>query len=236
MKTNHILASAVALALVSTSAVADVTASDPRFTQFHFDSRSGDSVYHANHDNTGIPFDLSDERVSLSTELMDRIANALPEGRDVRDAEVNLITADDAANITMGEAGEVFITFIHEGAGFTNSFGYIAYDADNPPTTIDEVEHVVVFPNASRNGAGGGDRGLFPGQQVNLGMFPAGTRITFFVVAQGWTGDGVAPSAIRATAGFRISPTPSIPPTGSSTACRASTRKRTRICAPIPCC
>jgi LruC domain-containing protein len=194
MKTNHLLASAVTLALASTAATAVVDVDgDPRFQRYHFDARAGDSVYHANHDNTGIPLDLSDERVSLSSALMDRIANALPEGRDVRNAEVNLITDDAGANITLSEDGEVFVTFIHEGAGFTNSFGYIAYDADNPPTTPDEVEHIVIFPNASRNGAGGGARGLFPGQQVNLGLFPAGTRLTFFVVAQGWTGDGVEP-------------------------------------------
>lgn len=190
VSTRYRTASTLALTLSLLSAPLQA---EPRFETYHFDARSGSSAYLANHDQRGIPIDLDPLRVPVSVDLLDRIALALPEKRDLRQSEVNLITDDEGANITLREEGEVFVTFLHEGAAFQNSFGYIAYDVDEPPRSPAEAEHVVVFPNASHSASGGSSAGLQPGHQVSLGVFPAGTRISFFVVAQGWTPDGVEP-------------------------------------------
>ncbi len=172
------------------------TAADDRFDNYHFDARTpaaGGTIYEANHDHRGIPLDL-EMSTEVSVELMDRINLALPERRDVRDADVSLITDDAGGNITMRETGDVFVTFLHEGAGYKNSFGYIAYPVNDPPQTPEEIEHTIVFPNASYPWAGGSDAGLRTGDQVYLGRFEAGTRISFFVVSNGWTTEGVRPN------------------------------------------
>jgi len=178
------------------AAMSSTAAADARFQNYLFDARTpaaGETLYEANHDDKGIPLDL-ELSTEISVELMDRISLALPESRDVRKAGVSLITDDAGGNITMRETGDVFVTFLHEGAGYKNSFGYIAYPADNPPQSPEEVEHTIVFPNASFAWSGGSDAGLRTGDQVYLGRFEAGTRITFFVVSDGWTTEGVQPN------------------------------------------
>jgi LruC domain-containing protein len=176
------------LATLSSQVAADVV-----FDTYHFDGRTpgpGQSVYDANHDNKGIPLDLT-LSTTVSAELMDRIALAVPEGRDVREAGVSLITDDAGGNITMSEAGDVWVTFLHEGAGYKNSLGYIAYPVNNPPASPEDVQHTIIFPNTSYAWSGGSSAGLRSGDQVYLGNFAKDTRITFFVVSNGWTSSGV---------------------------------------------
>ncbi len=115
-----------------------------------------------------------------------RITNALPE------TELNeaFITDDAGSTIYLKEEGEVFVTFLHEGAGYQNSFGYFIFDADNPPATIYEVRETVIFPNLSYPHLRQGDR-------VSIGNFPAGTSIGFFIAANGFSATtGVKSSAV----------------------------------------
>ena len=115
-----------------------------------------------------------------------RIANALPE------SELNeaFITNDAGSTIYLKEEGDVFVTFLHEGAGYKNSFGYFTFDADNPPATISDVREIVVFPNLPYPHLRQGDR-------VNIGRFPAGTSIGFFIAANGFSdSSGVQGTAV----------------------------------------
>jgi LruC domain-containing protein len=104
-----------------------------------------------------------------------RINNALPE------SELNeaFISDDEGSTIHLDETAEVFVTFIHEGAGYKNSFGFFTFDRDNPPQSSSEVSETIVFPNLS-----------FPhmarGHRLSLGVFPAGTSIGFFIAANGF--------------------------------------------------
>ncbi|MFW5708527.1 MAG: DUF4114 domain-containing protein, partial [Bacteroidota bacterium] len=88
-------------------------------------------------------------------------------------------------NVTLAEETPVYVVFVHEGAGWKNTLGYYAYPADNPPSTIEELQKHVVFPNTSMEGSGGA---LVPGDMVQLGdgSFPANTVIGFYLIAQGW--------------------------------------------------
>ena len=115
-----------------------------------------------------------------------RIANALPE------SELNeaFITNDAGSTIYLKEEGDVFVTFLHEGAGYKNSFGYFTFDADNPPATISDVREIIIFPNLSYPHLRQGDR-------VNIGRFPAGTSIGFFIAANGFSdSSGVKGNAV----------------------------------------
>lgn len=129
---------------------------------------------------TGKPEGLTYARDEYPRGFFDRIKNALPE------AEVNeaFMTDSDGGTIHLTEEAEVFITFIHEGAGYKNSFGYFTFDRNNPPQTKEEIRETIVFPNLSYPH-------LTNGHRVSIGTFPADTSIGFFIAANGfwyWTG------------------------------------------------
>ena len=126
--------------------------------------------------------------------LMANISELFPESMDVRTVHKDLFSDTAHLNIYVKEETPVFVSFIDEGAGWRNTFGYYAYPAGNPPQSIEDLEKQIVFPNVSKVGEGGG---LDFGDRVQLGdgSFPAGTVIGFYIVAQGWknglTTDGV---------------------------------------------
>ena len=129
---------------------------------------------------------LSYARNEYPNDFFQRINNALPE-QSINEA---FLTDDDGANITLTEEAEVFITFIHEGAGYKNSFGYFTFDKNNPPTSISEIEETIIFPNLSYPH-------LTNGHRVSIGTFPADTSIGFFIAANGfWFNTGVKPFAV----------------------------------------
>lgn len=131
--------------------------------------------------STGKPDSLIYARNEYPAEFFERIANALPEAR-VNEA---FLTDDEGSNITLNEEAEVFVTFIHEGAGYRNSFGFFTFDRNNPPTSHSEVAETIVFPNLSYPH-------LTNGHRLSLGTFPAGTSIGFFIAANGfWYDTGV---------------------------------------------
>lgn len=135
--------------------------------------------------NIGKPNNLIYARNEYSAEFFQRINNALPE-RKINEA---FLTDDSGSNITLKEDAEVFVTFIHEGAGYKNSFGFFTFDANNPPQSIYDVRETIVFPNLSYPH-------LTNGHRLSLGEFEAGTSIGFFLVANGfWWDTGVKPFA-----------------------------------------
>ncbi|MCG8669722.1 MAG: LruC domain-containing protein [Pseudomonadales bacterium] len=126
--------------------------------------------------NTGKPQGLTYSRPEYPSEFFQRINNALPEAH----VNYSFLTNDEGANITLTEEAEVFITFIHEGAGYKNSFGYFTFDPENPPTTAEQVQETIVFPNLSYPH-------LTNGHRLSIGTFPAGTSIGFFIAANGFS-------------------------------------------------
>jgi hypothetical protein len=140
----------------------------------------------------GLPEDI--EPSDPCESLMANISEMFPERMDVRNVHDDLFSDTACLNIHVTEETPVYVSFIDEGAGWRNSFGYYTYPADNPPQSIEDLEMQIVFPNVSKVGEGGG---LDFGDRVQLGegSFPAGTVIGFYIVAQGWknglTVDGV---------------------------------------------
>jgi hypothetical protein len=140
----------------------------------------------------GVPDDV--EPTDPCETLMANISEMFPERMDVRGVHGDLFSDTAHLNIFVTEETPVFVSFIDEGAGWRNTFGYYTYPADNPPQSIEDLEKQIVFPNVSKVGEGGG---LDFGDRVQLGegSFSAGTVIGFYIVAQGWknglTVDGV---------------------------------------------
>jgi len=139
----------------------------------------------------------------VSADLISTVRAALPEARAVG-AEF----LDPSYNpvITLSEQATVSVTFVDEGAGYRNSLAWLAYPAGsldsliksdldlngNGTVSLDELsaveglEYGLVFPNASRNGAGGL---LEAGDAVDLDEgreFDANTEILFCVLQNAW--------------------------------------------------
>jgi len=129
------------------------------------------------------------ENVELCNNLIADFSASLPENQN---ALVNSPEYFENENreIVLTEDANVYVSFVQEGAGYKNTFGYYTYDVNNPPNTIDDIKGKmnIIFANASALGYGGT---LEAGDRVNLGSFPAGTVIGYFVIANGWNGTEV---------------------------------------------
>lgn len=136
--------------------------------------------------STGKPDDLVWSYNEYDSDFFSRINNALPEST-INEA---FLTDDKGSTVSLNQEAEVFVTFIHEGAGYKNSFGYFIFDPENPPKSPEEVNEIIVFPNLSYPH-------LANGHRLSLGVFPANTHIGFFIAANGfWYDTGVKPHAV----------------------------------------
>lgn len=135
------------------------------------------------YNNSGKPDGLEEDRVICSTLLPNIYANVLPERRNAMKDHPEFF-ANPVKNIEVKEETELYLTFIDEGAGYKNVLGYYTYDKDNKPTSEDQLDKVVIFPNASAERSGGQ---LVRGNTMRLlGTFKPGTVISFFLIANGW--------------------------------------------------
>ncbi|MDZ4666785.1 MAG: LruC domain-containing protein [bacterium] len=143
------------------------------------------------YNNAGIPdYLLSPNDVVSSTFLAD-INASLPERRPVPTFNPNYLSANVERNLILNEQCDVWLTFVHEGAGFQNSLFFFVYNKNNKPTTVSQVDSFIsIFPNASYSGSGGG---MATGNKVYIGRYGADTAIGFAIAANGW--NGVKPGA-----------------------------------------
>ncbi|MCH2208111.1 MAG: LruC domain-containing protein, partial [Lentisphaerales bacterium] len=138
---------------------------------------------HAGWNSKGVPDNLVED-TEVSTALLRDIDRVLPErGTPVPVASPEFFSGEYSSNIYLSEEANVYVTFVHEGAGYRNSFGYFTYTADTVPATPEDVVLHSVFPNSSYKGSGGG---LETGNTVRIGPFPAGTYVGFWVKANAW--------------------------------------------------
>lgn len=142
-----------------------------------------DINYLGNFNSIGVPEYLL-ENDEISQDFLDDINATLPEGDELFNTHPEYLDPSNKLNIELNEKADVWVTFVHEGAGFKNVLGFYTYDLDNPPTSPSEIEEVtVIFPNISYAGSGGG---LYAGNKVKLGIFEANTGIGFTIFSNGW--------------------------------------------------
>ncbi len=132
---------------------------------------------------SGVP-DYLDGRDKISKELLETINNALPERLPVPIYNPHYIADSAQTNIEIVEEADVFVTFVHEGAGYRNSLGFYTYEtAAGAPESIDPSEITLIFPNVSYKGSGGG---LTSGDRVSIGRFKPGTTIGWVIITNGY--------------------------------------------------
>lgn len=145
--------------------------------------------YLGTYSSNGTPNYLESPGDVVSVSTLELIDSSIPETFRVPVYNPHYISSGYDTDLLLNAESEVFVTFISEGAGFRNVLGYYTYDAANPPSIPPADEDIVIiFPNASALGSGGG---LRTGDKVSLGTFPAGTGIGWVLLSNGWNGSQV---------------------------------------------
>ena len=135
---------------------------------------------------------LEDDDV-IPSSLITSVNNSLPENSRVPNRNPEYLVDNMDANINLIDSAEVYITFVHEGAGYKNVFGYFTYPTDSPPNDPTEIrDPTIIFPNASSPNP------LQPGNKLKLwylneaktaysGVFPPNVSIGWFIIANGFS-------------------------------------------------
>jgi hypothetical protein len=124
-------------------------------------------------------------RTEASPTLYEKIIDLFPDGADATVNAPALFTDTVQKNIITTDETEVYVTFIAEGAKYTNTLGWYSYNKSNPPKSINDIKINILFPNISADGEGGL---LKQGYMLKVGdsKFPRGTVIGFFLIVNGW--------------------------------------------------
>ncbi len=141
--------------------------------------------YMGSYNSQGKPDYLEPTPEVVDQSILNLINTGLPEGQPVPTYNPQYITEGATTNLNLIEDAEVWVSFVHEGAGYRNSFGYYSYPTNSPPSSVDDIDSLfIVFPNVSFQGSGGH---LQTGDKVSLGTFEAGTSIGWFLVPDAWS-------------------------------------------------
>lgn len=146
----------------------------------------GNTVYKTvtGFDNNGVPTNLLAPRDKVDAAFLADVNASLPEQRPVPQYNPRYLATSNETNIVIKELSDVWVTFVHEGAGYRNVLGYYKYDINKPPTSKDKIDTIkVILPNVSYTGSGGG---LVSGDKVYLGRFPANTGIGWVCISDGF--------------------------------------------------
>ena len=111
----------------------------------------------------------------ISQDFIDKIDTAYPEREQISN---EILDASPEGLFSFSEDSEVFATFINEGAGYRNTFGFFTLNEEREISSKNTL-----FKNASKSGSGGN---LSAGDTVSLGTIEAGTEFGFFLGANAY--------------------------------------------------
>ncbi|MDP3437382.1 MAG: LruC domain-containing protein [Bacteroidales bacterium] len=153
--------------------------------------------------NSGLPNYLLSPDATITAELINVVNASLPESKPVPTYNPHYITNGVSSALRVIADATVEVVFIHEGAGYKNVLGYFHYPTNSPPTSVNQINKIIAFPNSSYAGSGGA---LSSGNRVQLkywngtdfvNVFPAGTSIGWYIVANGFSNGTISQTAPR---------------------------------------
>lgn len=146
-------------------------------------------TYFGTYSSQGVPNYLEPINDLVDASFLANINATLPENRPVPTYHPEYLANGNDTDLKITETADVWITFVHEGAGWRNVLGFYTYNLNNPPQTKEAIQNAkIIFPNASLSGSGGG---LITGNKVKLGTFAANTGIGWFLIGNGWNGSAI---------------------------------------------
>jgi len=153
--------------------------------------KSTNSVYIplGTYNSNGVPNYLEKTNDIIDAATLQDINATLPEYKVAPVNHPQYFISSLERNLVLNDACNVWVTFVHEGAGYRNVLGYYTYKTGNPPATPAAIDSVhIIFPNVSFSGSGGG---LASGNKVHIGAFPPGTEIGWLLIADGFRGTSI---------------------------------------------
>lgn len=145
---------------------------------------SGNMYFMDTYDNQGVPNNLEAVSDVIDAGMLADVNASLPESAPVPVYNAHYLASGNETDVVITETADVWMTFVHEGAGYRNTMAFYVYPTNNPPQSPSQIDTLfLVFPNLSFAGSGGG---LLSGDKILLGQFPAGTSIGFAVIPNGW--------------------------------------------------
>jgi len=172
MKTQHVFALICLLLSLSSCKKEQVT----RVVEFPSTTYSFLGTY----DSSGKPAYLTTPD-AITPGLLAFIDSTLVDANNLTVSHPELFTSSAIADLNITLTSDVYVTFVTEGAGFTNSIAFYTYPTNNPPQGPDDIKTITyVFPNA------GHLTPLHPGDRVKIGRFDAGTSVGFLILEDGW--------------------------------------------------
>jgi LruC domain-containing protein len=135
-------------------------------------------------DNQGKPNYLIQPDI-ISAQLLKNINLSLPERSDVRTHNPDILNDKYARELFLNEDAEVWITYVHTGAGYRNAIGYYWYKKGEQPKTAADIKNkTIIFPNIQAGVLTSGDKVKLEGPLD--GAFEKDTYIGWFLIADGW--------------------------------------------------
>jgi len=99
--------------------------------------------YMGTYNSSGVPNYLIASDL-IEQNLLDDINASLPESKKVPDVHPEYIAGNTETNIVLTKKADVWVTFVHEGAGYRNSLGYYTYKVGNEPKNRAEIEALTI--------------------------------------------------------------------------------------------
>lgn len=149
-----------------------------------FGSAHAQYTYLGSWNSQGVPNYLEGTDDTISRDLLEDVNASLPERRPVPTYNAHYLDDTNDLDLELTQQADVWITFVHEGAGWKNALAFYTYDLASPPATSNDISDLtLIFPNFSYQYGGGG---LTSGNKVHLGTFDANTGIGFALITRGW--------------------------------------------------
>ena len=143
--------------------------------------KKGDYTFIDTFSSYGKPTHIS--KTVLEASFLADINASLPEYKKVPESNPQYLEDGKEATLKIVKTADVWVTFVHEGAGFSNALGYYTYQTANAPVTSVPKENIrIIIPNASLGGA----NYLSSGDTFYIGRFEPGTSIGWVLFANGW--------------------------------------------------
>jgi LruC domain-containing protein len=158
--------------------------------------RSVNSQFHflGTYNSLGVPDYLVTVNDVIDSPMLDDLNATLPEYQALTTSHPQYFTSTNETNLVLNDECNVWVTFVHEGAGYKNVMGFYKYNVNNPPATPADIDTIhIVFPNVSFANSGGG---LKSGNKVYIGRFAPGTEIGWVLISNGFKGSSI-PSGIQ---------------------------------------
>jgi hypothetical protein len=153
--------------------------------------KSTNSIYKplGTYNSNGVPGYLTPTNDPIDAAMLNDINATLPERVVLPVGHPQYFNTNNEKNLILDAACDVWVTFVHEGAGYKNVLGFYKFNTNNPPASTAAIDSIfIIFPNVSFTGSGGG---LASGNRVHLGTFGPGTEIGWVLIADGFRGGAV---------------------------------------------